>query len=179
MAWWLASDAPNDGTMLDRTDATDDDARRHSAEPKTPAGAAAGPQPIEQFIRGLLDAWNARDVDRIIRLYALDYTGVDVSQRGPQLGRAGIREMVIRYLEAFPDLRFTIDEIVVQGNRAVIVWRAEGTHTGPVMSIPPTGHSVAVDGVSLVTVEHGHIASARYIWDVAGLLRAIKLLPDL
>jgi hypothetical protein len=36
-----------------------------------------------------------------------------------------------------------------------------------------------VRGVSLLTLESGKIKHAHYIWDVAGLLRAIGLLPDL
>lgn len=47
--------------------------------------------------------------------------------------------MIVRsYLEAFPDLRFVEDEVVVEGDRAVLVWTAHGTHGGKLMSIPPT-----------------------------------------
>ena len=47
------------------------------------------------------------------------------------------------------------------------------------MNIPPTGRKVAVQGVSILTVEEHRITRGVYEWDVAGLLRAIGLLPDL
>jgi len=47
------------------------------------------------------------------------------------------------------------------------------------MNIPPTGRAVAVRGTSVLTVEDGKIKRAFRIWDVAGLLRSIGLLPEL
>jgi hypothetical protein len=47
------------------------------------------------------------------------------------------------------------------------------------MNIPPTGRNVEVLGTSVLTVGDGKIARGLYIWDVAGLLRSIGLLPEL
>jgi hypothetical protein len=47
------------------------------------------------------------------------------------------------------------------------------------MNIPATGRPVTVRGVSVCHVEGGRIVRAMHIWDVAGLLRAIGLLPEL
>jgi steroid delta-isomerase-like uncharacterized protein len=95
--------------------------------------------------------------------------------RGPQ----GMHQTLARYWRAFPDLRFTVEETVVQGNRIAQIWTARGTHWGPLMNIPPTGRRIEVRGVSLLTIEGGKVRQGLYIWDVAGLLRAIGLLPEL
>jgi hypothetical protein len=42
---------------------------------------------IDQFVRDLLDAWNAHDVGRIETFYAPQYEGVDVGEAEPQRGR--------------------------------------------------------------------------------------------
>jgi hypothetical protein len=47
------------------------------------------------------------------------------------------------------------------------------------MNIPPTGRPINARGVSMLTVESGKVWRANYIWDVAGMLREIGLLPDL
>ena len=83
------------------------------------------------------------------------------------------------YLAAFPDLHFTVEDTVIQGERVVQVWRAHATHRGPLMNIPGTGRRIAVRGASLLTFREGKLYRAAYIWDVAGLLRAIGLLPEL
>ena len=63
--------------------------------------------------------------------------------------------------------------------KSAIVWMAEGTHQGTIMNIPPTGHRVVVRGVSIIDVEDGLIVRGQYIWDLAGMLRHLGLLPEL
>jgi len=136
-------------------------------------------QPLEQFVNDLLAAWNSHDIDRAAKFYAAGYIGDDVGQAMPHRGPAGIREFLARYLSAFPDFHFALDELVVDGNRVALVWTANGTHQGTLMNIPPTGRRISIRGVSLLTVQDNQVQQASYIWDVAGLLRNIGLLPEL
>jgi steroid delta-isomerase-like uncharacterized protein len=132
-----------------------------------------------RLVRDLLEAWNVHDPERIQSFYAQQYEGVDVGQAKPQRGPQDVSRLVNRYLQAFPDLRFVGEDVVVQGNRAALVWTAHGTHAGELMRIPPTGRNIAVRGTSVLTVENGKVTRGLYIWDVAGLLRSIGLLPEL
>ncbi len=141
--------------------------------------APATPGGIGQLVEDLLDAWNAHDIRRITTFYAPQYEGVDVGEAEPQRGPRAISQAVDRYLRAFPDLRFVGEDVVVQGDRAVVVWTAHGTHGGKLMHIPPTGRKIAVRGISVLTIENGKITRGLYVWDAAGLLRAIGLLPEL
>lgn len=150
-----------------------------TASPKPGAGNEATPEETMRLVRILLEAWNAHDVERIESFYAQDYEGVDVGQAKPQSGPQGVSRLVKRYLQAFPDLHFVEEDIVVQDNRAVLVWKAHGTHGGELMRIPATGRAIVVRGTSMLTVENGKVTRGLYIWDVAGLLRSIGLLPEL
>ena len=69
--------------------------------------------------------------------------------------------------------------MVAEENRIAISWLAEGTHQGQIMHIPPTGHKVEVKGMSVIDVEDGLIVRGQYIWDLAGMLRHMGLLPEL
>ncbi len=138
-----------------------------------------GVQETAHLITELLDVWNMHDVDQAVTFYAPDYEGIDVAEAVPQRGPDGLRRTMERYLQAFPDLRFTEETTVIQGDRVALFWTVQGTHQGALMNIPPTGRSIQVRGVSLLTVLDGKVARALYIWDVAGLLRGIGLLPEL
>ncbi len=83
------------------------------------------------------------------------------------------------YWNAFPDLQFAITDTIVQDSRVAVVWVAEGTHQGTIMNIPPTGHKVEVRGVSVIDVKDGLVVRGQYIWDLAGMLRHMGLLPEL
>jgi steroid delta-isomerase-like uncharacterized protein len=150
-----------------------------TTSPNPGARKEASEEETARLVRELLEAWNAHDIERIKTFYAPEYEGVDVGHAEVQRGPQSVPRNVERYLRAFPDLRFVEEDIVAQGGRAVVVWKAYGTHRGRLMNIPPTGRNVVVRGTSVLTVEDGKIVRGLYVWDVAGLLRSIGLLPDL
>ncbi|HEY4688169.1 MAG TPA: ester cyclase [Anaerolineae bacterium] len=137
------------------------------------------PESIEQFITEFIAAWNAHDIDRVTSCYCPEYEEEDVAQPTPASGRDDLRRRVAYYLRAFPDLRVSLDDVVVEGNRIVLFWTWHGTHQATFMRIPPTGRTVAVRGTSLIHLEDGKIRRALRVWDLAGLLRGIGLLPEL
>jgi steroid delta-isomerase-like uncharacterized protein len=134
---------------------------------------------ITRLITDLVEAWNAHDLDRTVALYAPEYEGVDVAYPTPRRGREDIRQTMARYLQAFPDLHITIEALVVQDNHAALAWIGRGTHLGKMMNIPPTGREVAVRGSTFFTIHNYQIIHGLHIWDLAGALRAIGLLPEL
>ena len=125
------------------------------------------------------DAWNSHDIQKVLSFYSPAYIGDDVGQAALQQGHAGLRAMLQTNWRAFPDLRFVVMDTIIQDSRVAIVWMAEGTHQGPIMNIPPTGRRVTVRGVSIIDVEAGLIIRGQYIWDLAGMLRHMGLLPEL
>ena len=127
----------------------------------------------------MIDAWNTHDLDRATAFFAADYEGADVARPETQFGPTGMREVLALYYRAPPDVRFTIDDLVLEGERAVILWTARGTHRGSLMNIPPSNRAVTVRGVSVFTLRDGKVVRGLYIWDVAGMLRNIGLLPEL
>lgn len=131
------------------------------------------------FVHQLTDAWNSHDVECLLTLYDPDYEGTDVAQAAPYRGLEGARESLNRYLQAFPDIHFTTEDVLVAGDSVSFVWKAEGTHRGILMNIPATSKKIAVRGVSILTICEGKIKRGLYIWDVAGMLRELGLLPDL
>ncbi len=136
-------------------------------------------EPTNQIVDDLLAAWNKHDVEKVTSLYAADYRGTDVGEASLQQGPQGLRASMERYLQAFPDLWFTQIEMIAHEERAAVRWMAHGTHQGWLMNIPPTGKSVEVAGVWFLTLCDGKIRQGTSVWDVAGLLRAIGLLPEL
>jgi steroid delta-isomerase-like uncharacterized protein len=138
-----------------------------------------GDQAITNLVATMMIAWNNHDLDHLLTLYTPDYEGTDVGESGPHRGLDDLRRSLAAYLEAFPDLHFVTDSLIVQGNQLSLAWTARGTHLGKLMNIPPTSHPVTVRGVSLLTVQNNKFSRGFYIWDVAGLLRNIGLLPEL
>jgi steroid delta-isomerase-like uncharacterized protein len=133
---------------------------------------------IELWVADLLETWNSHDIERMAAFYAPDYVGEDVGQAQLQHGPYERCRVLASYVQAFPDLHFS-GESIIQDNRVALVWSMTGTHRGTLMRIPATGRRINVRGVSLLTVENGKVIRGLNIWDTAGLLRALGLLPEL
>src|SRR5438128_860577 len=95
----------------------------------------------------LVEAWNDHDALRVAALYAEDYEGTDIASPVGQRGREGVAALYQRFWQGFPDLRVTVRESVVQGDRVALYWTAHGTHSGSMLHIPATGREVEVQGM--------------------------------
>jgi steroid delta-isomerase-like uncharacterized protein len=136
-------------------------------------------QPLAQLGVELMAAWNSHDADRAAALYSADCVGLDIAQPEPQHGPDGIRRRLTAYFQAFPDLHISADATVIDHSQMVLAWTARGTQQGTLMNIPPTGRPIEVQGMTLLHVQDGRITRSQSVWDLAGVLRAIGLLPQL
>lgn len=132
-----------------------------------------------QIAQDLLAALNDHDVDRVVRLFAPSYSGVDASRDQSCEGPEQVRRELIAWLEAFPDLHFTSREVLVETPRLSVCWTLQGTHEGPFLHVPPTGHIISLDGFSLLETDGACFVRGFHLWDLAGMLRAMRLLPNL
>lgn len=134
---------------------------------------------IQGFISSLILAWNSHCLEKVQPFYHLDSEMVDVGQATPKRGLEGVRQTMAHYWQAFPDLCITQDGFVIQGNEIALFWTATGTHRGTIWNVPATGRSISIRGVVHLQLRGNKIIKTDAIWDVAGLLRAMKLLPEL
>jgi steroid delta-isomerase-like uncharacterized protein len=92
-------------------------------------------------------------------------------------GREGLRQWLAGFIAAFPDVRWTIEEQLADGDQVWTrsVWR--GTHRGPFLGVPPTGKEVAVGAWTIDKFTDGKIADSRLIMDAAGLMMQLGVIP--
>jgi predicted ester cyclase len=65
---------------------------------------------------------------------------------------------------AHPDLRFTIDDLVAEGDRVAIRWTLRSTNTGPMLGRPPTGQPVELAAIVIFRIVDGGIAERWAGW---------------
>lgn len=130
-------------------------------------------------VRTLFRALNARDAAAAAAELAPTYRGVDATRSTVTVGVDDAQAEIEAGLNAFGDATFTIHQHVVQSPRVSIFWSVEAVHEGPFLQIPATQRPVSVSGTSLFTVRDGQITRGVHLWDLAGLLRELGLLPDL
>lgn len=80
---------------------------------------------------------------------------------------------------AFPDWRFDVLEVIAEGDRAAVRWRARGTFAGPggFLGLKPTGARADMEGMDRVVVRDGRVWRLDAYMNGAELARQLGALP--
>ncbi len=110
-------------------------------------------------------------------LFALDFTGHGLAGHG-RSGPEGPKRAAREWRAAFPDITFSVDELIAEDDEVVVRVTLQGTHLGPFQGIAPTGRRVAVHGVELARLADGRIVEEGWHFlDELGLLRQLGVYP--
>jgi uncharacterized protein (TIGR02246 family) len=124
------------------------------------------------------EALAARDLDGMAACWAPD--GIDnLVGQAVALGPDGVRAFFGGLFAAIPDFELTVDETIVEDDRAAVLWHARGTFAGdaPYQGIEPTGAPVTLSGLDLLRIRDGLIVRNDAFPDGLGFARQIGLLP--
>jgi steroid delta-isomerase-like uncharacterized protein len=113
-----------------------------------------------------MKARNEVNLDLLDGIYASDVVIHDPSQPEDIMGLDALKKYYLGNHAAFPDLKLTLEEIAVGGDRIVWVWTFTGTNTGPLGELPPTGNMVKFTGVAIDRVVDGKIVEEWVYYNV-------------
>jgi steroid delta-isomerase-like uncharacterized protein len=122
------------------------------------------------------EVFNARNVDLVDVLAAEDYIEHDPFP-GQGNGRRDLKARVAAILGAFNPMRFSIEDVVAEGERVVVRWTQTGTQSGNFMGVPPTGKEVTIAGIDIHAVRDGRMAEHWHVVDQLALLQQLGVIP--
>jgi len=80
---------------------------------------------------------------------------------------------------AFPDLEYTQEDLIAEGDRVVERWTARGTHKGALFGIPPTGKQITSTGILIHRIVDGKIVAFVEVADGLGLMQQLGVVPSM
>jgi steroid delta-isomerase-like uncharacterized protein len=122
------------------------------------------------------EAINGRDLavlDELVAAGVVTHTPVP----GTAPGLEGFRRFVGAFLDAFPDQRTELHEVVAEGDRVAVLHTHRGTHGGELMGMPPTAKPFAITGIELFRIADGRIAEFWHQDDLLGLMQQLGAAP--
>lgn len=126
--------------------------------------------------RFFLDAFSKGRLELLDDLLASDYVDHDAPPGTPP-GQEGIRYLMSAFRNAFPDVQFTVEDQVAEGDKVVTRYTFRGTHQGDLFGIPPTGRRVAFPGISIYRIENGKMREAWVNYDMMGMMQQLGVVP--
>ncbi len=93
---------------------------------------------------------------------------------GDIVGVDGLRNFLVEFYEAFPDLSFRMEKMICEGDLVSSRFTVSGTHKGVFMGIPPTGKRILVQSMCMTLIRDGKIAEEWQVWDAHTILKHIS-----
>lgn len=118
------------------------------------------------------EVWNQRRDDSLHELMSEDSHGH--VEGGDLRGPEAFRQMRATFLAALPDVRIEVEDVVAEGDRAAVRWRAVGTHAGDGFGFPATKQQVHIRGTTWLTIRDGRIVEGWDTWNLGGLIESLR-----
>ncbi len=132
------------------------------------------------IVRKVIDGFNSHNADATVQ-YLADNVRSEATGGPDVMNKEQTRMYNKGFIDAFPDMRFDIQDTVAQGDKVAITWVVSATHKKPLQTmtgetIPPTNKAVHVPGATFLEMHNGMITRQNVFWDQVTFLTQLGLL---
>ncbi len=117
------------------------------------------------LLQNWIEAFQARDLDRVMACYAEDAINFQIAAGEPAVGWDRIKSDNAIFFRAFPDAWSTVENLIGDGDWAAWEWIGGGTFLGEFGGIEPTGRTFEIRGCGFFNFHDGKIVLQRGYWD--------------
>jgi steroid delta-isomerase-like uncharacterized protein len=131
--------------------------------------------------RRVIEEANSKgNLDVVDEFIAPDYVlHTPTAPTGEVHGTEDYKQLISRQRSAAPDLNFTVEDQIAEGEKVVTRYSASGTHQEEFMDAAPTGNQVTTTGIVISRIADGKIVEEWLEWDVLGLMQQLGAIPEL
>ena len=130
------------------------------------------------FQRYFDEVTNQGRMEFVDELFAPDYAHHDPANPDGAIGGVeDVRFHLEALRRAFPDVTFTVEDMVESGDDILVRWSARLTHTGDYFGIPPTGKAATITGMNYWRMKDGKAVEGWVNRDDLGLLQQLGVVP--
>jgi len=95
----------------------------------------------------------------------------------PLQGPAGYLTIIGMMRGGFPDIQWTLEELIAEGDRVAARFTMRGTHQGTFFGVTPSGRKIEVKAMNFYRMADGQIVEEHGQPDLLGLLQQIGAAP--
>ena len=128
---------------------------------------------IRSFIEDVLNQGRLERADDIV---IEDFVEFDPLP-GQSQGKEGLKEVIRQLRSAFPDIHWTVDEMLAEDDKVFTRFTWSGTHQGAFLGVPATGRRITVKGMVIDRLVAGRMADSRILMDTLGMMQQLGALP--
>lgn len=119
------------------------------------------------------EVWNKRNLEAVKELIAPSHAVQLFDAADSGVGPEAYARNVVQFVRAFPDLKFTVIDMVGENEKVVVMWNISGTHKGEFRGIAATGKKISVDGITFSQLADGKIMDSYVSLDMWGMMQQL------
>jgi len=121
------------------------------------------------------EAWNKGDFEAWKEVVAPDYAYYSPSRTTKPMSREESIEMGKMVHNAFPDISWSMEELIAVEDRVILRFIVRGTHEEEIQGIPATGNKTESSGIIITRIENGKIVEDKEEFDMLGLMQQLGM----
>ncbi len=126
-------------------------------------------------VKSMFEAWSKGDFEALKEAIAPEYVWYMPSNSPNPLSREETIGIVKMLHNAFPDITFSIEEMIAVGDIVISRYIMRGTHEGEYRGIPATGNTIESSGIMISRIENGKTVEDREEGDSLGLRQQLGM----
>jgi steroid delta-isomerase-like uncharacterized protein len=128
-----------------------------------------------RFLEEVVNKGNQAVADELIGTDFIDHNPLP----GLPSNRDGFKQSFIIFRSVFPNMKYTIEDMIAEGDRVVVRWIATGTQKGELFGVPPTGKYISVVGIDIFRLANGKLVELWLSWDQLGMMQQLGIIPPM
>jgi predicted ester cyclase len=134
------------------------------------------PEELKAFVRRFVEeVQSGHKIELIDEFVSHDLVNHSAGSTPPYV--EGTKQLFTMIFTAFPDVRVTIQDQTVDGDKVWTRKTYHGSHLGPFMGLPPTGKPIAFEVIDILRIVNGKIVEHWSVSDTMTLMRQIGAFP--
>ena len=129
---------------------------------------------VRRYVEEVLNQKSLAVVDELFAPTFIDHDSSMPEAKGPE----GIKGLAAMVHASFPDVHFTIEDMIAEGDKVVYRYSVRGTHRKDFMGIAATGKQISFTGIHIYRVDSGKLQEEWENWDTLGLMRQLGVIPQ-
>ncbi|UCG68052.1 MAG: ester cyclase [Thermoplasmata archaeon] len=119
--------------------------------------------------------WNQGNMDAMQELMINDIKVHTGSQNFMGIDR--YKDYILAYRKAFPDVKFTFEDQIAEGDKVVDFFTIREAYKGELQGIPPTDRSFEIKGIAIIQIKNNKMVEIWGVFDALGMMRQIGAVP--
>jgi len=120
------------------------------------------------------EGWNKHNPDIIDEYFADNYFTHDMN-----MNREAFKQFFVEVLVAFPDIHFTTEDLLAEGDKVVHRWTFTATHQGEFNGVAATGKKITATGIDISRQANGKFIENWGNWDGLGTFQQMGVYPPI